>query len=643
MSTKTALIAAAASAGGGPTVFIEDHFNTSLYVGTSASQNITTGLDLDANDGMIWISPRNITYGHSLADTLRGNDQLIHPHTNGPEQDFSAGSGALKFSSTGYSVGTFNETNDATYDYVGWSWKKQPRFFDVLTYTGNGVGGTEITHELGMKPGFILIKHTSFSDSWAVWHRSVPDRYGVLDGNDVFYSAGAATIFGNGTITVEPTDTTITIGTATRINANTEEYVAYVFAHDPLGEEGDGVNGLIACGSYTGNGSATGPVISLGWEPQWILLKDTDVSNEWRLFDTMRGIVTEGDDAYLTPDTTASEVLTERLSVHPDGFQIDSGNSNTNANGREYIYVAIRRPMKTPTAGSEIYDTTDKSGGPPAAAASFPVDYAIRRASTATTDQFMSSRLTQGNYMVVNETDVELPSPTAYVFDFSTGWWGVNQTDAADYSWMFGRAPKCIEVVTYKGDGIGGRTVAHNLKATPELMIVKGRSITSNWFTYHEAIGSTKYVSINVDNAEFTATSVWNDTDPDADEFVVGTSVNNNGSNYIALLFATLAGITKVGSYTGDGTTGRTIGCGFSTGARFIMIKRTDTTGDWFVWDTFRGIVAGNDPHISFNTDANHVTTDDSIDPESTGFIVNQDAATDINVNTAEYIFLAIA
>jgi hypothetical protein len=100
--------------------------------------------------------------------------------------------------------------------------------------------------------------------------------------------------------------------------------------------------------------------------------------------------------------------------------------------------------------------------------------------------------------------------------------------------------------------------------------------------------------------------------------------------------------VSKVGSYTGNGTS-QTIDCGFTSGARFILIKRTDSTGDWYVWDSARGIVAGNDPHLSLNTTAAEVTTDDSVDAESSGFIVNQDAGTNVNVDTASYIFLAIA
>jgi hypothetical protein len=100
--------------------------------------------------------------------------------------------------------------------------------------------------------------------------------------------------------------------------------------------------------------------------------------------------------------------------------------------------------------------------------------------------------------------------------------------------------------------------------------------------------------------------------------------------------------VSKVGSYTGNGSS-QTVNCSFSSGARFVMIKRTDSTGNWYVWDTTRGIVAGNDPHLSFNSMAVEVTTDDTIDPNSSGFVVNQVAATNVNVSAATYIYLAIA
>ena len=212
---------------------------------------------------------------------------------------------------------------------------------------------------------------------------------------------------------------------------------------------------------------------------------------------------------------------------------------------------------------------------------------------------------------------------------------------------MFRRAPGFFDVVAYTGDGTAGRTVLHNLGVAPEMMIIKGRSVALNWETYHADLGNTKYIRLNRDFAEANApvNALWYGSSPTSENFTIYSStngINTSGATYIAYLFATLPGISKVGSYTGNGSS-QTINCGFTGGARFVLIKRTDSTGDWYVWDTARGIVAGNDPHLSLNTTAAEVTTDDSIDPDSSGFVVNQVAATNINVSSASYIYLAIA
>ena len=117
---------------------------------------------------------------------------------------------------------------------------------------------------------------------------------------------------------------------------------------------------------------------------------------------------------------------------------------------------------------------------------------------------------------------------------------------------------------------------------------------------------------------------------------------NYAGTTYVAYLFASCPGVSKVGSYTGNGSS-QTINCGFSSGARFFLVKRTDSTGDWWVWDSARGITAPADPALALNSTAAEVTSADATDPDNSGIIVNQEATCNINVNGATYIFLAIA
>jgi hypothetical protein len=95
--------------------------------------------------------------------------------------------------------------------------------------------------------------------------------------------------------------------------------------------------------------------------------------------------------------------------------------------------------------------------------------------------------------------------------------------------------------------------------------------------------------------------------------------MNGSGNTYVSYLFVTCPGVSKVGSYTGNGTT-QVINCDFIAGARFVMIKRTDSTGDWYVWDSARGIVAGNDPYVLMNTNTAEVTGTDYVDTAASGF-----------------------
>jgi hypothetical protein len=223
--------------------------------------------------------------------------------------------------------------------------------------------------------------------------------------------------------------------------------------------------------------------------------------------------------------------------------------------------------------------------------------------------------------------------------------WGKWNVDNSDYkSWNFKRAPGFFDVVCYTGNGTNSTNIPHNLTVNPELIIIKKRSAVADWAVWYKSFAAGFMMNLNGNYAMFGGQTEYFSTTQTSTTFGVnnGLYVNASAGTYVAYLFATLAGVSKVGSYTGNGSS-QTINCGFAAGARFILIKRTDAAGDWYIWDTARGIVAATDPHLSLNTTAAEVTTDDSIDPDNTGFIVNQVAATNINVTSATYIFLAIS
>jgi hypothetical protein len=285
----------------------------------------------------------------------------------------------------------------------------------------------------------------------------------------------------------------------------------------------------------------------------------------------------------------------------------------------------------------------------------FPVDMQILSYRSGT-DAFLnhqvidrlrgvsSTSTAQGNYLNTTSTAAESNvDPYSSINMTNTGFdVGNNYAGASSVFHSFRRAPSFFDVCCYTGTGAAGLTVAHNLAVVPELMIVKGRSIAEEWNVYFG--NNTNYLKLNRNDVPQTSTTRWNDTSPTSSVFSLGTSnwVNGSGSTYVAYLFATLAGVSKVFSYTGNGSS-QTINCGFTSGARFVLIKRTDAIGDWYVWDSARGIVSGNDPYLRLNTTAAEVTSDDTIDTDSTGFVVNQVSATNVNVSSATYIGIAIA
>jgi hypothetical protein len=220
---------------------------------------------------------------------------------------------------------------------------------------------------------------------------------------------------------------------------------------------------------------------------------------------------------------------------------------------------------------------------------------------------------------------------------------GIRNTSPTTYvDWLFRRAPGFFDEVCYTGTGVAGLTVAHNLTVVPELMIVKGRSIAEEWNVYFG--NNTNYLKLNSNDVPQTATTRWNDTSPTSSVFSLGTSgwVNQSGSTYVAYLFATCPGVSKVGSYTGTGAL-QTVACGFTSGARFVLIKRTDSTGDWYVWDSARGITSGNDPYLLLNSTAAEVTSTNYVDTDTTGFKVTAAAPVALNAVGGTYIFLAVA
>ena len=640
--------------------YIEDVFSTYLYTGnstTGGTQTITNNIDLSTKGGMVWIKGRSAASNNILTDTTRGagttasNNQALSSNLATAE-DLAASYDFLSaFNTTGFAVtqgGTTAATRGTNYNavtYVSWTFRKQPKFFDIVTYTGNGTANTTIAHNLGSEVGCLIVKRLDTTSGWSTLHKDA-EMLLLQSTNAQTSAATTANRFGDGTNTVRPTSTQFTLGSSSETNASGGTYVAYLFAHDAGGFGLTGTDNVISCGSYTGTGSA-GNAITLGYEPQWLLVKNaTTGAQNWEMFDNMRGLPTGGSSAELFPNTSGAErVAFNVFNVTATGFVTGtSALDETNASGDTYIYIAIRRgPMKVPTSGTSVYETGTKQSTSPAYITGFPTDMGFYRNTTTTASWYIQDRLRGQVYSQTNSTAAESADASAK-FDYQNGFYVSTSANADVRGWGFRRAPSFFDEVCYTGDGSAGQNFNHNLGVAPELIIVKGRNSTLSWAIQVPSLGSGNGLLLNLNNALSSNGALWNSTAPTSTQFTVGTSslTGNSGSTYVAYLFASCAGVSKVGSYTGNGST-QTIDCGFTGGARFVLIKRTDSTGDWYVWDTARGIVSGNDPYLLLNTTDAEVTNTDYIDTYSAGFEISSTAPAAINASGGSFIFLAIA
>ena len=648
MDPNTQRLFEAAAGGAAGVLGVEDVFSTYLYTGNNSTKTITNGIDLSGEGGLVWIKGRGPTgWQHVWVDTVRGATKYLSSNANTAEQ--TAPNTVPSFSSTGFTAGTDNQVNYSNEGFASWTFRKAPGFFDVVTYTGNQYVPQTISHNLGSVPGCIIIKCTSTAGTnWRVYHRSGGATVGYqLDSTDAGVTSSS---FWNNTA---PTSTEFTVGNIGDVNGTTSQtYVAYLFAHDDaqFGENED--ESIIKCGSFTTDGSSSA-TINLGFEPQWLMYKRSDGGSEsWQMLDVMRGwtVRTSGANE-LYANASSAEAANNGNKPTSTGFLLDAGHSNN----ATYIYIAIRRgPMKTPEAGTDVFHAASGVYTTTPITTGFPLDlgmYAYKASDTykfAVHDRLrgLSSSSTQVRYgLITSSTAAENPTTGTSTQNVTNTSYDpppyFTYNDSILYS--FRRAPGFFDMVAYTGTG-AARTVDHNLAVAPELMIFKRRDDVANWTVYHQALGASAYLWLNATGGEGSNSGNFNATTPTASSFSVGGSNNTNASSgtFIAYLFATLPGISKVGSYTGTGST-LDVNCGFSAGARFVLIKRTDSTGDWYVWDSARGITSGNDPYLLLNSTAAEVTGTNYIDTLSSGFQITSSAPAAINASGGSFIFLAVA
>ena len=597
--TQQIALASAGSAGGDP-LYVDDVFSNYLWAGDGTNaRNIVNGIDLSGEGGLVWLKSRTTAESNNFYDTERGAEEAIFSDSTAAEGNYN--NRLTAFNDNGFRVNSDDATNKSGTDYCSWTFRKAPGFFDIVTWTGDGNGDRYLSHQLKSIPGCVIVKKTSGSMDWGVYHRSLGTVQ--TDGLELNNTNGVSAAGTVNPIRSTPTSTQIYIrGGSNEYNDSGATFVAYLFAHDDQ-SFGTGSNeAIIKCGSVT-TASNEYATVDLGFEPQFVMFKRTDVSGDWLMLDTMRGWDLGNDDKRLYANLSNAETTTSsgHGEVNSTGFRIYNLGGSA-----DLIYMAIRRPHKLPSAGTDVFAIDTKAGTsptPPTYNSGFPVDVSWQKDTTAGSWTVKTRLTSEGQVIQLNSTASEFNNPSSLVtFDRMDGIGTATSSDSNNYNWMFKRAPGFFDVATWTGNGTTGRTINHNLTVAPEFMLVKRRSGTENWYAYHKQPGATK--STFLSSGAFSSSGVWNDTEPTATTIALlgDNAVNGSGQTYVGYFWASLENISKVGSYTGDGGNNNyQYISGFTTMPRFVLIKSISASGDWMVFDSTRGITSGNDPFLELN------------------------------------------
>ena len=652
-------------------IYIEDVFQSNVYNGYEASRRIADNLDIEGEGGLFWIKCRSDTAHHWWADSERGILKRLQLSANYAQSD-ETGRFTYPESGKGVLLGQDGDINYSGREFLAQSFRRSKGFLDIVTWTGNATT-RNISHGLDSVPGAIVIKALGSTGDWVVYHKDKGNEsFGKLNTIDDFWTSND--IWDSTT----PTSTTFRInGNNSFVNANNIEYVAYVFASEDQRFGADGDEAVIHCGSYTGNGSDSTDIdVNIGWQPQFLIVKQTADDGNWQLVNAMlpwpgfTGGLSE-DWTTLRPNSDVAEVSDTDSGIYktPTGFKIVKDYGNFNTNNDTHVFIAIRgadigvgKSIEDLGGASKVFaiDKGSDSTTIPNFDADFPVEMGlIKKYDANSNDWYLADRQGGSIYNKPN-SNVVAAAESDYTFDCNKGW-SKKQQDNSHICYMWKKAPGFFTTSHFIGNG-STLTIPHDLGAVPEMIWVKNQETASkNWRVYHAGShGATNPQNdawrLNDQNDHDESTNYWQNTTPTSTNFYVGADdeVNESGKFMAAYLFASVAGVSKVGYYTGTGWKSgsyhggtQTIVTGFVP--RFILIK-WDGNGAWYIFDAERGLTSsGTNKYLYLNYNYAEIEPDDQwiyqvSDGANSGFWLNGAVTgNDINEGLQKYIYYAVA
>jgi len=660
-----------------------DDFKIVTYAGNSASDNSGTTQNITGvgfKPDFVWIKRYDGTEAHFNFDSSRGPAKTLYTHNSDPQ--FNETNSLTSFDNDGFTVSGYNGTNKSGENFVAYCWKlnggttssntdgtnidstvqvNADAGFSIVKFTTPSTfsGSNTVGHGLGSTPDAIFVKRTDGTEDWYVYHQAAGTNKASRLNSTINYS-NATYLFGTVNSTVFNPNYT---------SATSLDNIAYCFKSIP---------GYSKFGSYTGNG--TTQVVETGFKPAWILIKSTVGNDNWRLYDTARGITAGG---FLKADSTVGQDTSNapNFTILSNGFEITAGGTTVgnNANGNLYTYYAFAEdPDTTSPTLADSFNTktyTGNGGTQSITGTGFTPDMVWLKNRTTTASHLLhdsvrgtgSSKSLHPNHTPAQGT----LSSYGWIDSFDSNGFSVaassnghhsnrNGDNYIAWAWKAGGGTPTynttgsinsivsansnagFSIVKYTGGG-GVATIGHGLSAAPEMVIVKSMGHSTSWYTYHAGLDGSSpedyNVRLNEDAARQDSASYWNDTAPTNSVFTIGTTtgVSQNNTEFIAYCFHSVTGYSKIGSYTGA-TAGVTITTGFQPD--FVMIKSASNVEHWAILDSTRGsqkVLYPNRDTTESNTALHTITF------SSTGFsFPHQDTADAmLNENGYTYIYAA--
>ena len=637
----------------------ESYFNTVLFTPTTSTSALpVTGVGF--SPGLAWAKYRGTgsgasTQSHYWVDSVRGINSRIFSNSNSAE---STTNYVQSFDTDGitYVNNLFNRTGADS--VVGWFWKagssnvtnndgtiestvsaSQESGFSIVKYTGTGSAAT-VGHGLSSAPELILLKNYDSTVKWRAYALGIgATKYLNLNDTD---AAGTATTIWNDTT---PTSSVFSVGSDSSVSGNNNNIIAYCFAN---------IDGYQRIGSYIGNGSANGPFIYTGFEPAWVIIKNTDTAYRWYMLDNKRCTTNPNNARLFANDSTAEATNSNILNFHTNGFSLITSDAEVNKSGDTMIFMAIAaNPDTTAPTKSNSFKTVLYSGnstsGTGITGVGFKPDLTWIKVRNQGYYHFWhdSVRLVQSDYYLVSsdtnsqgsgaEANQRISSFDDDGFTIS-GTGNLSNTNASsnDYvSWNWKAADHDRNLPSINNDGESGTivsvnneagfgivkgyvassgftaTLGHGFNTKPELIIYKPTSMSAHWYAYSEhggpLLGINNVLTFSAQGAA-SSDSLFNITNK---TFVAGATATAH--SFIAYCWRSISGHSKIGTYTISSASDRVItGLGFTPS--WVMVRRTDNSGAWVVTDTSRGITKEIYANLNNqeNTDSNGVQSFDT-------------------------------